>query len=101
MQKYYPPPDMDEKIKIVGGILTLQQGGWLALGFIIAMGFMLLTHKFLWLPISFIIGVGLGAAVGGPFAFKKVHDLTLYRYLVLKQKDKKKVKHLPNKRKED
>lgn len=96
MRSYSVPPDMNEKEKIIGGVLDLQQFFWVLGGlFVGAMVFVLLfplMNKF-----SLIFGV-VFACSGLPFVLIKKEGLTLFEYLRRKKKFDKKSKHLPNKR---
>lgn len=98
MSSYSPPPQEDEKEKIIGGLLTFQQGVWLASGLLIAFGVVILLHSIIPFFLCAFLGLLIGGAFSFPFAFKKVHDLTLFRYLTLNRAFKKKEKFLPNKR---
>jgi hypothetical protein len=95
MATYTVPPDMKEKEKIVGGILTISQFIWLMVGLLIIGAVMFLLY-YLNGAFSMVIGAPLGLAVGLPFAFYKKEELTLFQYLSLKSKFKKKRKELPN-----
>ena len=65
------------------------------LGFIIGFAFILLFYKFF--PVFAVaVGVLIFAGIGGPFAFYKKEGMPLFKYLVLKNKDKRKTKHLPS-----
>lgn len=97
MAQYIVPPDMKEKEKIVGGVLNINQFAWLGLGLLIAGLIFIMLFNAMNL-FGLIIAVPLGSAVGLPFAFYKKEELTLFRYLYLKLKFKKKVKALPNRR---
>ena len=101
MGKYYQvPPDMKEKEKIIGGLLTLQQFYWIlggtGLGAVLFIATYVLTHiGFL----AIMLGI-LGIASGVPFAIVKKNDLPLFTYLSRKRQFKKKEKKLINKRKD-
>jgi hypothetical protein len=97
MQQYIVPPDMKEKEKIVGGVLTIYQFAWLGLGLLIA-GLIFITLFSAMNLYGLIIAVPIGSAVGLPFAFYEKEELTLFRYIYLKLKFRKKTKALPNKR---
>lgn len=97
---YIVPPDMKEKEKIVGGILTISQFGWLMLGLALA-GFIFIILYELFAIYSLIVAVPTGLALGLPFAFYKKEELTLFQYLRLKSVFKKKPKQVPNRKKGD
>lgn len=81
MREYRMPIDISEKEKIIGGVLTVQQGICLAIGFAVAIVVSLLCKKIGW-P-SIIIGLVLGAGVGCVLAFVKVHTYTIWTFLRL------------------
>ena len=84
MRNYQVPPDTSEKEKVVGGLLTWNQVGWVVGGLLISALVFVATYK--------ILGKGaLFAAIlflpsGAPFAFYKKEDLTLFNYLKQKRK---------------
>ena len=96
-RKYFVPPDMREKEKIIGGKLTINQAAWLLLGFVIGFVVFLLFYD-LSIVFGLILGIAIFVFLGGSFAFYKVNDLSLFRYLFLMREDKNKVKYLPNNR---
>ena len=93
---YRMSADTSEKEKVIGGLLTAAQGGWLALGGgIIAVG--LLSLSTIIPPLAaLVISAPIGLAVGGAFAFFKKEELTLFQYLTLKHRYKDKQKVLVN-----
>lgn len=91
---------MNEKEKIIGGILNLNQFFWVLGGLVLGASVFALVFS-----LTKIAGLSLfvGAVFclsGTPFALYKKNGLTLFEYLTRKRKFKKKVKHLPNQRKE-
>lgn len=99
MAKYYIPPDMSEKEKIIGGKLNFNQFLWLIAG--AGAGGLFLVVSFL-ITRNMVIGVFLGVIgiiPSIPFAFYKKNGLTLMEYFKRKLIFKKKVKIIPNKRK--
>lgn len=94
MRSYTVPPDINEKEKIIGGILNINQFFWLLGGFILGAVMFIITFPLLG-KFSLVIG-GIFALTGVPFVIIKPKGLTLYEYLKRKQKFKKKTKHLPN-----
>lgn len=100
MRSYQIPPDMKEKEKVVGGLINLNQLFWIIGGLGLGACMFGLTFTLTGIgTLSIIIGA-IFCLSGVPFALKKVKGLTLYEYLHRKRKFKKKVKHLPNIRKE-
>lgn len=97
MKSYTVPPNMNEKEKVVGGILNINQLIWLLAGAGIGVAMFLLTYSFLG-KASLFVGI-IFSLTGTPFAFLKVQELTLFEYLKRKQNFKKKIKELPHKRK--
>lgn len=98
MAIYHIPPDMKEKERIIGNVLTLNQFFWLLGGFGIGMvGFVFTFTLFHSLPVSiFMLIVGMGLSL--PFVFYKRGDLTLYQYITRRHRFLKKNHHLINKR---
>lgn len=97
---YQVPPDMKEKEKIIGGLLTLQQFYWILGGG--GLGAFLFISTYLITKIgglAIFLGI-LGMASGLPFALIKKHELPLFTYLRRKRQFKKKEKKLINKRKD-
>ncbi len=95
-QMYHVSADTSEKEKVVGGVLTMAQGLWLAGGFLIFGAIFLLLQNFL--PLAFAVFFALipGLGFGGAFAFYKKQGIPLFTYLTLKKKFEKKTKHLLN-----
>lgn len=99
MKAYNVPPDMNEKEKVIGGILTLNQFFWLIGGVGLGSVIFFVLFKLIGSIPAAIIAL-LFACSGIPFALYKKKELTLFRYILLKRKFKKKQKKLPNKRKQ-
>lgn len=95
MATYSVPPDISEKEKIVGGILTAAQLICILIGVGAAAIFSFLTFAFLGTA-SIIIGVIIFIPVGFVFALVKIKGLPLYSYLKLKKYHKTITKKLPN-----
>lgn len=97
MRSYTVPPNMNEKEKVIGGILNLNQFFWilggLVLGAIVFVLLFPLLNKFALAP------AGIFSLTGIPFAIVKVKELTLFEYLKRNKAFKKKNKYLPNTRK--
>lgn len=97
-ESYQVPSDSKEKEKIIGGLLTINQTGWLALGFGIGAGLFMLMYSLTesrGLSLSMFV---IGAVPCLPFAFFTKRELTLFQYLIQRRKFKKKTKKMPNKR---
>lgn len=97
---YKIPPDVKEKEKVIGGMLTLVQFFWLLGGlggglFMFVIVWLVTTNLFLGL---FFLALGLGVAA--PFAFYKKKDLSFYQYLKYKRQLAKRNVYLPNNKKE-
>ena len=99
MAQYPVPPDLSEKEKIVGGLLTAAQLICLIAGIGGMAIFSLVFFQFL-NNIAIIIGAVVFLPLGCLFAFLKIKGLPLFTYLKLKSGHKKKVKKLPNHKKE-
>lgn len=89
-------PDMSEKEKIFGGILTAGEFVWIISFSIVGVILGLLSVK--------VVGA-IGLIVFLPFcgaglfmAFYKKHEMSMIKYLMLKRKYKKKQKKYPNRR---
>lgn len=94
MRNYVVPPDINEKEKVIGGVLNINQFFWLLGGFVLgAVVFVVFFPVFG--KFSLALG-GLFSLTGVPFVVIKPKDLTLFEYLKRKQKFKKKNKKLPN-----
>ncbi|AMN30962.1 hypothetical protein BFS06_12180 [Clostridium perfringens] len=99
-RSYTIPPDIKEKEKIIGGVLTLQQFYWVLGGAGLGAILFILTFTITKMGGLAIFLALLGIASGLPFAFLKKEDLPLYVYLNRKRKFNKKTKKLINKRKD-
>lgn len=95
-QMYHVSADMSEKEKVVGGVLTMAQGLWLAGGFLIFGAFFMLLQNILPMPFAVAFALVPGLAFGLPFAFYKKEGLPLFTYLTLKKKFDQKTKYLVN-----
>lgn len=94
MKSYSVPPDINEKEKIIGGFLNLNQFLWLLGGLLIGAGVFVILFPIL--SKYSLIFAGLFSLTGVPFAVIKIKNLTLYEYLKRKRAFKKKTKYLPN-----
>ncbi|MFF2531590.1 PrgI family protein [Brevibacillus sp. NPDC058079] len=99
MSSYQVPPDMNEKEKVIGGILNINQFFWVLGGLLIGAGAFALFAQIFGAAISLILAIPI-CLIGTPFAIYKKNGLTLYQYLTYKRKFKNKVHKLPNIRKE-
>lgn len=95
MQNYQTLPVTSEKEKIVGGVLNINQLFWLIGGAVFGLIMFFSVYK-----LSTTLGAILlifGILSSTPFIFYKPKEgLTLFRYLFLKRKFKKKTKKLMN-----
>lgn len=98
MAVYHMPPDTREKEKIVGGLFTWNQAGWLFGAFILGLAVFSFVFTVTNIAgLSLVLAVLIGSTLL-PFVFVKRQDLTLFQYIVRKQKFNKKTKHLINKK---
>ena len=93
---YKMSADTSEKEKVIGGILTAAQGGWLALGGVIIAVILVSLAQVISPSIALVIALPPGLAVGLAFAFYRKEGLTLFQYLTLNQKFKRKSKVMLN-----
>ena len=95
MRNYQTLPTTNEKEKIVGGILNIYQLFWLIGGAVFGLIMFFAVYQF-----SLTLGgilVVVGILSSAPFIFYKPKEgLTLFKYLFLKHKFKKKTKKLRN-----
>lgn len=95
MLEYQMPPDISEREKIVGGVLSAGQLLWMVGGVAIAVAISISLNKALGVA-SFIIGIPIGGAFACLFAFVKPHKIPFARYLKLKIRHQRQIKHLVN-----
>ncbi len=93
---YRMSADTNEKEKIVGGVLTLAQVVWLALGLILALLGIAGLSIFMSTTLAMFLMLPLGIGLGCLFAFKQKEGLMLFDYLMLRGKFQKKRKILLN-----
>lgn len=99
MAVYPIPPDLSEKEKIVGGLLTAAQ----LISIIAGIGGMALFSLVFYQMIgraAIVIGAVVFLPLGCIFAFVKKKGLPLLTYLRLRKIHKSKVKRLPNRKME-
>lgn len=99
MKMYTVPPNMNEKEKVIGGVLDINQFFWILGGMGVSATVFAMTFGIFGGTASLIISAPL-LLLGTPFAFYKKNGLTLFQFLSRKRKFKKKVKKLPNIKKE-
>jgi len=97
MAVYNVPPDISEKEKIVGGILTSAQLICLLAGIGGAAIFSFIFFAII-KTAAIILGLIIFVPIGGAFAMVKVKGLSLFEYLKRKRYHKKIVKKIPNHR---
>jgi uncharacterized membrane protein YhiD involved in acid resistance len=95
MAVYNVPPDISEKEKIVGGVLTAAQLICILIGIGAAAVFSFLFFALLGTA-SIVIGVILFVPLGGAFALVKIKGLPLYEYLKRRRYHRTIVKKMPN-----
>lgn len=94
MRSYKVPPDINEKEKIIGGLLSWAQFLSLIGGFVAG----LLTFAFFFLFIKFLAIIP-GLVVMGltlPFVFYKKMDMSLPQFLKRQRSFEKKTHQIPN-----
>ena len=97
MATYNVPPDISEKEKIVGGLLTAAQ----LICILIGVGAAAISSFLLFQIIGsagIIVGVVIFIPIGGVFALLKIKGLPLYEYLRRRAHHKKITKKLINHR---
>lgn len=93
---YRMSADTSEKEKVIGGILTASQGGWLALGAGITAVILVSLAQVIHPAVALVIALPPGALVGGFFAFYQKEGLTLFQFITLNRKFKVKTKIMLN-----
>lgn len=93
---YKVSADTSEKEKIIGGVLTLEQGIYLAVGGLMSTGFFLSLMKVMPAMVALFVATVPGAVFGLAFAFYQVEQLPLMSYLIYKRKFSKKSDYLIN-----
>lgn len=94
MNSYTIPADMNEKEKIIGGILNMHEFLWVLTGFLLGLGTFGLLFPIIG-KASLFIGLLITPA-GIPFVVIKKEGLTLFEYKKRSLEFKRKVKILPN-----
>lgn len=97
MANYSVPPDISEKEKIVGGILTAAQLICILIGVGGAALFSIIFFKLIGTA-AIILGVIVFVPIGVAFALIKIKGLALYNYLKKKKYHKMVTKKMPNHR---
>ena len=95
---YSVPASTNEKEKIVGGILTLNEVIWVGFGVLVFFIFSLLFFSSLKL-FSLLVGLILGSPFAA-FGIVKIHGVSLMTYIKRKRAFKKLNKRLPKKRRD-
>lgn len=91
---------MNEKEKVIGGVLNINQFFWILGGLAVGASIFAILYSLTQLAIfSLVIGF-IFLFSGVPFALYKKKGLTLFQLLMYRRRFKKKVKKLPNLRKE-
>lgn len=95
MRMYKMPPDTRDKEKLFGGLFTISQFICLVVCILIGASFGLLLYSIFKSIVVLIFGIILGFIGGVPFVVyrnRKMGDMELFRYLLLRYKFKKKIK---------
>lgn len=84
--RYKIPIDSREEEKAIGGVLTFKQFGWIAGG--VGVGVLFFTGAYSLFNNSIVAGllfaiIPIGGAL--PFAFVKLHDMSLITYIKTKK----------------
>lgn len=93
---YKVSADMAEKEKVIGGLLTLVQGGWIAGGLVISGVLFLTLASLVGSVFAFIFSVPPGIGFAYLFAFYKKMDLPFMTYLLYLRNMKMKTKTMVN-----
>lgn len=93
---YKVSADTSEKEKIIGGILTIHQGGWIVLGLFISGGIFFLFNLLFPPILSLFIAAPPGIAFALIFAFYKKEQLSFATYLLYRYAFRRKTKKLIN-----
>lgn len=93
---YKVSADTSEKEKIIGGVLTLSQGAWLALGLLMIGGMFITLSRLLPPVAALILAMPPGILTGTLFAFYRKEQLPLLTYLLYRRAFRYKTKKLIN-----
>ncbi len=94
---YRVSADTAEKEKIIGGILTLEQGAWCALGLVVAgLLFLVVSRLTKSAVFALLLALPAGAAIIYLFAFYRKMELPLLTYLIYLRAMRKKTPTLVN-----
>ena len=90
---------MNEKEKVIGGILNINQFFWVLSGLILGAIVFALSFAIVGGAVALTLGI-VCCFTGVPFAIYKKNGLTLFELIKYHLRFRKKTKHLPNKQKE-
>lgn len=93
---YKVSADTSEKEKIIGGVLTMEQGIFLISGGFFSTMLFLSLIKIMPASVAFVVAVIPGAMFGLSFAFYQVEQLSFLSYLIYKWKFSQKSDYLIN-----
>ena len=95
MASYPVPPDTSAKEKVIGGILSIPQLIWFlaGIGIGVALGFFL---KLFLGQAGLVIGIIPGLIAAFIFSFVKIHQLTVFQFIMYTKQQKARTKQLPN-----
>lgn len=96
MRSYGVPPDINEKEKVVGGFLNINQLFWAIGGLGVGAVMFLIAYPFIG-KLSLFVGA-IFSLSGVPFALIKIHDLTMFEYLKRKRQFNRKNQLLPHRK---
>ncbi len=95
MAAYPVPPDTSAKEKVIGGILSVTQLVWVLIGLAMGVGLGLLLKLFLG-QAGLVIGIIPGIIFAFIFCFVKIHQLTVFQFIMYSRQQKARTKQLPN-----
>ncbi len=93
---YRVSADTSEKEKIIGGILTLYQGGWILLGLLLDVGLFLPLASALPPLVALLLAAPPGILLGWLFAFCRRGDLSFAAYLYWRRRFRRRHPRLVN-----
>lgn len=93
---YKVSADTSEKEKIIGGVLTMEQGIFLVSGALLSTVIFLNLMNIMPASVAFVVAIIPGAMFGLSFAFYQVEQLSFLAYLIFKWKFEKKTDYLIN-----
>ena len=95
MASYPVPPDTSAKEKVIGGILSVVQLIWVLIGLALGVGLGFFLKLFLG-QAGLVIGIIPGIIGAFIFCFVKIHQLTVFQFIMYSRQKKARTKQLPN-----